>query len=642
MIILEAIFSLIIVYFITKFINKPLIKDTQVSLKEKNITFVSSSLLVIGINLALRYTLGYLGYFIRAFEIFGSGVPNSYEQLELLSFAIIITLFIPIYRFFFKKVYKDRPLEGIEKRNILFIKRSVLIIGISWLIAFIFLSIDILDIEVGHLIPTDFLNPDYDVFFLGFQWAFFAVMLNISITYLIDRVMPVDKRLSTYELKNSLAVAGVMSYSIWSIQLIIVELYLVRYFELNLYGQDIRFLFIAIAIIYIVSFFLSLKLKFGPEAASKSLKEIQAAKELLGSKRIQEFKEEKSILEVNGLTTYFYTEEGIVKAVENISFEIYEGEVLGLVGETGCGKSVTALSILQLIRPPGEIVHGKVKFLGIDFVKKEELEILPYKGREITMIFQDPLNSLNPVFKVGKQISEVYLLHKRNELLVESSKSVDNSIFSVAREWSQQLLRELNIPAPELVFDRYPHELSGGMRQRIQIAMALACSPKLLIADEPTTALDVTVQNQILQLMKDLKSKYNTSILFITHDLGIISKMCDRVAVMYSGLIVEYGEITKLFVKPYHPYTRGLIASVPVVREKKERLATIPGIVPNLIYPPSGCRFHPRCEYCFEPCSSIIPNSIEVEENYFVACHLHDPRYKEQAELSIKNIEANI
>ena len=214
-------------------------------------------------------------------------------------------------------------------------------------------------------------------------------------------------------------------------------------------------------------------------------------------------------------------------------------------------------------------------------------------------------------------------------MLVEASKSVDNSIFSVAREWSQQLLRDLNIPFPEIIYERYPHELSGGMRQRVQIAMALACSPKLLIADEPTTALDVTVQNQILKLMKDLKNKFNTSILFITHDLGIISKMCDRVAVMYSGLIVEYGKITKLFVKPYHPYTRGLIASVPVVSEKKERLAIIPGVVPNLIYPPSGCRFHPRCEYCFEPCSSIIPNSIEVEENYFVACHLYDPNFKE-------------
>jgi oligopeptide/dipeptide ABC transporter ATP-binding protein len=452
----------------------------------------------------------------------------------------------------------------------------------------------------------------------------------------------VDKRLSTDELNNSMIVAGLVSFSIWSIQLIIVELYLVRYFGLNLYGQDIRILFIIIAIIYISSFFLSLRLKFGPEATSRSLKEIQAAKGLLAAKGIKEFEKGKALLEVSGLTTYFYTEEGIVKAVENISFEIFEGEVLGLVGETGCGKSVTALSLLQLIRSPGEIIGGKVKFLGKDLVEEEGVDISSYKGKDITMIFQDPLNSLNPVFKVGSQISEVYLLHKNSELLVEASKSADSSIYSVAREWSQQLLRELNIPAPEVVFDRYPHELSGGMRQRVQIAMGLACSPKLLIADEPTTALDVTVQNQILKLMKELKSKYNTSILFITHDLGIISKMCDRVAVMYSGFIVEYGRISKLFLTPYHPYTRGLIASVPVVGEQKERLAIIPGNVPNLIYPPSGCRFHPRCKYCFEPCSSIIPNSVEVEENYFVACHLYDPQYKEQASISIKNVETKI
>ncbi|GAH57501.1 unnamed protein product, partial [marine sediment metagenome] len=183
------------------------------------------------------------------------------------------------------------------------------------------------------------------------------------------------------------------------------------------------------------------------------------------------------------------------------------------------------------------------------------------------------------------------------------------------------------------------HELSGGMRQRVQIAMGLACKPKLLIADEPTTALDVTIQNQILKLMKELKNKYNTSMLFITHDLRIISKMCDRVAVMYSGFIVEIGDIKKLFIKPYHPYTRGLIGSVPIVGKKRRRLEVIKGMVPNLIYPPSGCRFHPRCDYCFEPCDSKIPKSIEVEPDYFVACHLYDPDYKELAEISIKKVE---
>jgi oligopeptide/dipeptide ABC transporter ATP-binding protein len=226
-----------------------------------------------------------------------------------------------------------------------------------------------------------------------------------------------------------------------------------------------------------------------------------------------------------------------------------------------------------------------------------------------------------------------------NELLAEASKHSKKSIYSIAREWSEQLLRDLNIPFPEAIFDRYPHELSGGMRQRVQIAMVLACSPKLLIADEPTTALDVTIQNQILKLMKELRTKYNTSILFITHDLGIISKMCDRVAVMYSGSIVEYGEIKKLFKNTYHPYTRGLIASVPVVGKTKDQLEVIPGMVPNLIYPPSGCRFHPRCKYCFEPCETKVPNSIEIESGYFVACHLYDSRYTDLAQISIMNVE---
>ena len=329
----------------------------------------------------------------------------------------------------------------------------------------------------------------------------------------------------------------------------------------------------------------------------------------------------------------------MVRAVEGVSFKIFKGETLGLVGETGCGKSVTALSILQLVRPPGKIENGKVIFNGEDLLKKTKSEMLKYRGKDITMIFQDPLNSINPVFKIGEQISEVFLLHLEDELLVEALKSENKSVYSLAREWSEQLLKDLNIPAPEAIFDRYPHELSGGMRQRVQIAMALACGPDLLIADEPTTALDVTIQNQILKLMEELKVKYDTSILYITHDLGIISKMCDRVAVMYSGYIVEYGDIKRLFSIPYHPYTKGLIASIPIVGKKRETLQIIPGTVPNLIYPPSGCRFHPRCEYCFEPCESKRPNSIEVEQNYYVACHLYDPQYKELAEISIKKVE---
>ncbi|MBN1803473.1 MAG: ABC transporter ATP-binding protein [Candidatus Lokiarchaeota archaeon] len=345
------------------------------------------------------------------------------------------------------------------------------------------------------------------------------------------------------------------------------------------------------------------------------------------------------ILDVQDLTTYFYTEEGVVRALEGVSFDIREGEVLGLVGETGCGKSVSALSVLRLIRPPGVIEKGSVVFNGEDLLKKTEREMLQYRGKDITMIFQDPLNSLNPVFKIGNQISEVFLLHMQDELLVEASKHDDKSIYSIAREWSIKLLKDLNIPHPEVIIERYPHELSGGMRQRVQIAMGLACRPILLIADEPTTALDVTIQNQILKLMKELHQKYKTTILFISHDLGIISKMCDHVAVMYSGSVVEYGKIQEIFSHSYHPYTKGLINSIPVVGKKQDKLTVIPGTVPNLIYPPSGCRFHPRCQYCFEPCDSIDPKRIHIDQQHVVACHLYDPQYKEQAEISKKKAE---
>jgi len=266
-----------------------------------------------------------------------------------------------------------------------------------------------------------------------------------------------------------------------------------------------------------------------------------------------------------------------------------------------------------------------------DLLKKSEKEILSYRGNKITMIFQDPINSLNPVFTVGKQISEVLLLHKEEELLIEASNQQSKGLYDVVRERTQQILKDLNIPSPENVLDRYPHELSGGMRQRIQIAMAIACSPILLVADEPTTALDVTVQNQILKLMKDLQRDYDTSILFITHDLSVISKMCDRVAVMYCGSIVEYGTLQNIFKRTLHPYTKGLLSAVPI-EGKKDDLKAIPGMIPNPIYPPKGCKFHPRCEYRFEPCNLEIPESIEVEPNYFVACHLYDSKYKSKEE----------
>ncbi|MBY8991485.1 MAG: ABC transporter ATP-binding protein [Candidatus Lokiarchaeota archaeon] len=408
-----------------------------------------------------------------------------------------------------------------------------------------------------------------------------------------------------------------------------------------LFEQDIRILFGVISAIYGSIVYVALKKIFLPAAEEKSQLKVQKATEIVKEESVQDFTlgGNHAILDVKDLTTYFYTEEGTVRAVEGVSFKVYEGEVLGLVGETGCGKSVTALSILRVIRPPGKIEKGNVIFRGENLLIKPESEMLKYRGKDITMIFQDPLNSLNPVFRIGKQISEVFLLHMENEMLAEASKFPDKTIYGVAREWSIDLLRELNIPFPQVIIDRYPHELSGGMRQRVQIAIALACRPKLLIADEPTTALDVTIQNQILKLMKELGKKYNTTILFITHDLGIISKMCNRVAVMYCGSIVEYGDIKKLFTKPYHPYTRGLIASVPVMRERQQELEVIPGMVPNLIYPPLGCRFHPRCRYCFEPCDSKAPIQIEIESGYFVACHLYDPEYESLAKISIKKIE---
>ncbi|MHA1914557.1 MAG: ABC transporter ATP-binding protein, partial [Promethearchaeota archaeon] len=540
MILIETSVSLLIIFFIAKIVNKPLLEEKGITKKKRTLTITVTSIVVLGIVLALRYIFGYLGFFIPFFRLFGSGVPESFDQIEFFFFAIIVSIFFPLYKVFFNKFckedYSNRKLQEFHAPK-KYIKRSVSIIVISWVVACIFLSIDLLDIDIGHLIPPDPLNPDYDVFLLGFEWAFFTIIIDVSLTILINKILPIEKRLSREVLNNAVIIGALLSFSAWSLQLIIVELYLVRFFELNLYNQDIRILFAVVTAIYLLSFYISLKFKFAPEASKKSMKDIQFALQLEKTDKMQgsSMGEQKIILNVEDLTTYFYTEEGIVRAVDGVSFSIYEGEVLGLVGETGCGKSVTALSILQLIRPPGKIEKGKIKFGDIDLHEKTEIEILPYRGSEITMIFQDPLNSLNPVFKVGNQISEVFLLHKRNELLVEASKNQNDSIYSVARERSQQILKELNIPAPKQVFDRYPHELSGGMRQRVQIAMALVCSPKLLIADEPTTALDVTVQNQILKLMKDLKNKYNTSILFITHDLGIISKMCNRVAVMYSG-----------------------------------------------------------------------------------------------------------
>jgi len=387
-----------------------------------------------------------------------------------------------------------------------------------------------------------------------------------------------------------------------------------------------------------------------------------------------ESKPPKKLLEVKNLKTYFYTEEGIVKAVDGVSFDIYEDEVLGLVGETGCGKSVTALSVLRLVRAPGKIIDGNITFKGRALLELTENEMREYRGKEITMIFQDPLNSLNPVFNVGKQISEVFMLHQETEIkqeldnrLLERKKKIDEKsdlkallnkddgrlseeeekeiktkidklkkevshiprLNDVAFEWVEKMITEVGIPDAKGILKRYPHELSGGMRQRVMIAMALSCNPALLIADEPTTALDVTIQAQILDLMKDLKTRFNTSILIITHDLGIIAELCNRVAVMYSGNIVEYATAERLFKNPRHPYTKGLIGAIPSIEKKNQKLQTIRGMVPNLIYPPSGCRFHPRCDNRLEICDKVKPQLNEIAERYFVACHLFDPKYKD-------------
>jgi peptide/nickel transport system ATP-binding protein len=390
--------------------------------------------------------------------------------------------------------------------------------------------------------------------------------------------------------------------------------------------------------------------------------------------KVADVEENEILLQVRGLKTYFFTEEGIVKAVDGVSFDMYQDEVLGLVGETGCGKSVTALSILQLVRAPGKIIDGDVTFKGINLTDLDNKQMREKRGKDITMIFQDPLNSLNPVITVGNQVSEVFLLHQKedikeklsllqlerahkieelqslkNELKENESRLTDEEkrriiskidimkkdtthvpvLKDVLRDVSAQIIKEVGIADSRNILDRYPHELSGGMRQRVMIAMALSCNPALLIADEPTTALDVTIQAQILDLMKSLKTKFKTSILLITHDLGVIAELCDRVAVMYSGNIVEYAKAEELFKNPSHPYTKGLLGAIPSKDMKEEKLKTIRGMVPNLIYPPSGCRFHPRCDYRMEICDKIKPKLNETKERYFVACHLFDPKYKD-------------
>jgi oligopeptide/dipeptide ABC transporter ATP-binding protein len=316
----------------------------------------------------------------------------------------------------------------------------------------------------------------------------------------------------------------------------------------------------------------------------------------------------EKLLDLKNLKTYFYIEDGVVKAVDGVDFEIYPGETLGIVGESGCGKSVTSLSIMRLIpEPPGKIVDGEIIFNGKDLTKLSQSEMRKIRGNDISMIFQEPMTSLNPVYTIGDQISEAIILHKR------VSKSE-------AMRQSTEMLKKVGISLPEQRVHEYPHQLSGGMRQRVMIAMALSCDPQLLIADEPTTALDVTIQAQILELMNSLKDKFNMSIMMITHDLGVIAEIADRVAVMYAGKIVEYTDVKTLFANPKHPYTWGLMNSIPRMDKEVEKLEVIPGIVPSPLNFPEGCKYHTRCPLADEKCIREEPEILEVEEGHQVRC----------------------
>ncbi|MEM8711124.1 MAG: ABC transporter ATP-binding protein [Planctomycetota bacterium] len=319
----------------------------------------------------------------------------------------------------------------------------------------------------------------------------------------------------------------------------------------------------------------------------------------------------ENLLEINGLRTHFHTDEGVARAVDGVTYAIKPGETLGVVGESGSGKSVTALSILQLLpMPPGKFEGGEILFRGENLLEASEERMRDLRGNDIAMIFQEPMTALNPVFTVGNQIGETVMLHQGLDA-------------DAARQRSIEMLRRVGIPAPEKRVDEYPHQLSGGMRQRVMIAMAMACDPALLIADEPTTALDVTIQAQILDLIKELQSQAGMSVLLITHDLGVVAETAHHVAVMYAGRVVEYASAEELFERPRHPYTIGLLRSLPDLATAGQRLVTIPGIVPSATRFPSGCRFRTRCSLATEKCAAEEPplQPLEAGGEHTVACH---------------------
>jgi peptide/nickel transport system ATP-binding protein len=380
---------------------------------------------------------------------------------------------------------------------------------------------------------------------------------------------------------------------------------------------------------------------------------------------------DESVIQIKDLYVNFYTYDGVVKALDGVTIGIKKGEILGLVGETGCGKSVTSLTTLAIVNPPGKIEKGQVEFTAkgknYDLLSFKDSTMARVRGKYISMIFQEPRAALNPVYTIGDQVSEVFFHHRRQELITGTIEQLKKDILkssslkrpilkrelaiyqqmlknpkalsvrivsripivkrflnrmkNEARNRVVKMLKLLNIPDPGRVVDMYPHEMSGGMAQRAVIAMALSCNPLLLIADEPTTSLDVTVQAQILLLIKDLQKEFGSAILYVTHDLGVVAETCDRVAVMYAGNVVEMADVMSLFKKPLHPYTQGLLESIP---RPGMKFVSIPGTVPSLVNPPSGCRFSDRCRYALEKCPRGKPELVEAEKDHFVACYLYD------------------
>ena len=355
----------------------------------------------------------------------------------------------------------------------------------------------------------------------------------------------------------------------------------------------------------------------------KVMKELEAYKNRKcdESEYLTEMKNGENILEIDQLHSYFFTEQGVVKAVNGVSFDIPKNKTVGIVGESGCGKSVTSMSVMRLLQgPTGQICSGEIRFSAkekcFDIAKMPIRDIHKIRGNEIAMIFQEPMTSLNPIFTIGEQLDEVTFIHKKGATKED------------AKAKSMEMLNLVGIAMPERVYNAYPHELSGGMRQRVMIAMALASDPRLIIADEPTTALDVTIQAQILDLLRDLKDKIDGSIMLITHDLGVIAEMADYVVVMYAGRVIEKGTVDEIFHNPLHPYTIGLQKSKPTLDSDSEALYNIPGNVPNPINMPNHCYFKERCAMCTGKCSGDYPEMIQVSPTHFVSCHLYEEGQK--------------